>query len=912
MKMKKAMKKILGLIFFFLFVHTSGAIAQNQKALNNQFQPDKVYSTPELAGSGPSTKQVGVETTVSDGTTKLPPRFNVISLSRSTSSKTWPKLRAEIDAARRTLSDVTIYSGTYDQSAPQVAIDGSEIFVAFEDTDTQGGTYPYGAIWIYRSNDDGISWNSWAWVHSSSYRLSSPQIVLAGGYVVVSYQVGGYLCSARWRRSDGVSSISVVSSPIADNNDYVISHRIVSDVEKFPQQPWLYMAFIFKQADGSNKVLFSISKDTASSWKTYDSLGYSRAELGSASIGLDYGESGLYLAYLGTGANAGQIILRKSTNLGTTWTSEQILPITQYGGTNLKVGPMVAAVGKRVAIVYQYDYSGNATDKKTSDDFNINAVVSTDSGASWREQLVGYSARNEILPWITHDADGNMYVSFIKDGKVRVSMAGDEMKFSTPDSTSTANTSLDYFTSICGSNVPDSNKAYSAWTGISNGLDIFGTSIMLKIPPLSPTGLFANTVSSTQINLTWTDNSNNENGFKIYWSEGATGLYKLYATVGPDTSSYKCTGLLPSTPYSFFVTAFNDYGSSNGTNRADATTFTSGVPVIVSFLPQSGPIGTVVTVTGTNFDPTAANNIVYFGAVRALVTSATATSLSVTVPTGATYQPITVTTNGMTAYSNAPFIVTFAGGGVIDTNSFAEKIDFQTGSAPFDIAIGDVDGDGRPDVAVININSGNVSIFRNTSTRGNVSFAPRVDVSTGGSPYGVAIGDVDGDGKLDIAVANLNSNNVSIFRNTSTIGNVSFAPRIDIPTGRGANGVAIGDLDGDGKSDLVVTNSADNNMSVLRNTSTGDTVRFVATTYTTGNNPYRVAIGDVDGDGKPDIAVANLSGDNVSIFRNTGTSGNVNFAPRVDVPTGTSPVNAAISDLDGDGKPEYSGSKCPR
>jgi hypothetical protein len=74
-------------------------------------------------------------------------------------------------------------------------------------------------------------------------------------------------------------------------------------------------------------------------------------------------------------------------------------------------------------------------------------------------------------------------------------------------------------------------------------------------------------------------------------------------------------------------------------------------PTIGSFTPTSGTIGTSVTIVRTNFSTTPANDIVYFGAVRATVSAATHTSLTVTVPAGATYQPITVTRNNLTAYS---------------------------------------------------------------------------------------------------------------------------------------------------------------------------------------------------------------------------------------------------------------------
>jgi hypothetical protein len=137
-------------------------------------------------------------------------------------------------------------------------------------------------------------------------------------------------------------------------------------------------------------------------------------------------------------------------------------------------------------------------------------------------------------------------------------------------------------------------------------------------------------------------------------------------------------------------------------------------PIITDFTPKSGPVGTTVTITGTNLSTTNANCIAYFGAVRAQVTAATSTSLTAIVPTGATYQPITVTVNGLTGYSRLPFIVTFVGVGAITNSSFSPRVDFATGSYPRGVAIGDVDGDGKPDLAVANTGSNTVSVFRNT------------------------------------------------------------------------------------------------------------------------------------------------------------------------------------------------------
>jgi hypothetical protein len=156
---------------------------------------------------------------------------------------------------------------------------------------------------------------------------------------------------------------------------------------------------------------------------------------------------------------------------------------------------------------------------------------------------------------------------------------------------------------------------------------------------------------------------------------------------------------------------------------ASATTLTPFPPTINSFSPTSGPIGTSVTITGTNFSTTAASNIVYFGAVRATVTSATSTSLSVTVPTGATYAPITVTnaSTAVTAYSSKPFIVTFNTSQSLSASSFSTKVDFTAGLAPWNVALGDIDGDGKPDLASANGNGSTVSVYRNTSASGSIT-----------------------------------------------------------------------------------------------------------------------------------------------------------------------------------------------
>jgi len=367
------------------------------------------------------------------------------------------------------------------------------------------------------------------------------------------------------------------------------------------------------------------------------------------------------------------------------------------------------------------------------------------------------------------------------------------------------------------------------------------------------------------------------------------------------------------------IISVTTYGQTTNTANSFTVTEPTPPPVITSFSPASGPVGTTVTITGSNFSTTAANNIVWFGAVRATVTSATTTQLTATVPTSATYQPVSVTVNGLTGFSKVPFAVTFQSNRTIDASSFGTMVQFATGSSPWSVAVGDIDLDGKPDLAVVNTNSNTVSVFRNTSISGSVSagsFAARVDFNTGTEPQHVAIGDIDADGKADLVVTNKGTNTVSVFRNTSTTGSItigSFDPKVDFTTGSYPFKVCIADLDCDGKTDLVVTNYVDGSVSVLRNTGLSGYINSNSfkdkVDFATGINPYFASIGDLDGDGKPDLAVSNFNSSTFSVFRNSSTQGSFgteSFAPKVDFLTGTGTICPVIGDIDADGKPDLS------
>ena len=222
--------------------------------------------------------------------------------------------------------------------------------------------------------------------------------------------------------------------------------------------------------------------------------------------------------------------------------------------------------------------------------------------------------------------------------------------------------------------------------------------------------------------------------------------------------------------------------------------------------------------------------------------------------------------------------------GTINTGSFAAKVDFVTGTQPTGVVATDVDGDGKPEMIVVNYTSNTVSVFRNTSTAGSItagSFAAKVDFTTGTNPIHLGVQDLDGDGKPDLAVVNNNSSNVSIFRNTSSIGTITFATAVNFSIGLVSGGIAIKDLDADNKPDLSITNAVSNTVSVLRNTSTSgiiDAGSFAAKVdFVTGANPFFVAAADIDGDGNADLTVVNFTDNNVSVYRNTRVTTGIRF-----------------------------------
>jgi VCBS repeat-containing protein len=230
--------------------------------------------------------------------------------------------------------------------------------------------------------------------------------------------------------------------------------------------------------------------------------------------------------------------------------------------------------------------------------------------------------------------------------------------------------------------------------------------------------------------------------------------------------------------------------------------------------------------------------------------------------------------------------------------TFGTATSFSTGdfTFPFSIAAGDFNADQDPDLAVASIITGNVSIL--TGGAGG-TFGTPTDFPAGDTPYSVAVGEFNNDNDPDLAVANQGSNNVAVLLG-STGGN--FGPPTTYATGAGPSSVAAADFNGDNDPDLAVANQFAGNVSV-RLGGPGGTFGPLTNFPAGDQDPTSVVAADFNGDNDPDLAVTDYSLGRVLVL--VGGAGGT-FSPPVQVSSiaGSGPIAAAVGDLNGDQDPD--------
>ncbi|CAF1080970.1 unnamed protein product [Rotaria sordida] len=199
-----------------------------------------------------------------------------------------------------------------------------------------------------------------------------------------------------------------------------------------------------------------------------------------------------------------------------------------------------------------------------------------------------------------------------------------------------------------------------------------------------------------------------------------------------------------------------------------------------------------------------------------------------------------------------------------DTSSFQNQKTYRTGFDPYSITVGDFNNDFLLDIVVVNRNDNNLGVFLKYA---NGTFATQMTYSTGAAPYFVAVGDFNNDSRLDMVVANRNDNNLGIFLG---YGNGNFTTQMTYPTNSFPGliswpcSVAVGDFNNDTRLDIVVANSAANNIGILLGYGNGSFAN--QTSYSSSYSPQSISVGDFNNDICLDIVVVNYDSDSIGVF----------------------------------------------
>ncbi|MCB0490347.1 MAG: VCBS repeat-containing protein, partial [Cyclobacteriaceae bacterium] len=315
-------------------------------------------------------------------------------------------------------------------------------------------------------------------------------------------------------------------------------------------------------------------------------------------------------------------------------------------------------------------------------------------------------------------------------------------------------------------------------------------------------------------------------------------------------------------------------------------TLAAQAPIITHMQTTAASAGEQITIYGANFQAVAGNNTVSFDGVAGTVNSATTKVLKVTVPS-ATAGPanVRVTTVGGSSPNITNFsIISVNMGGAFEAATF-----FDIGNPAREIAVGDLSGDGIVDIITTDANSTSFILTGD----GDGTFTDGPNLGTNSTSTGITLADFNKDGLLDIAVTNSAiSGTVSIRLNT---GSNTFASPVTYAIGSFPVFVRSGDFNSDGNIDLVTSNYLGDNISLILGSGSGT---FGSNTdFAVGDGPGYLAVGDFDNDNNLDVAVTNSNDDNVSILIGNGSG---SFASAVNYSIGNNPQGIGVGYFNAD------------
>ncbi len=338
-------------------------------------------------------------------------------------------------------------------------------------------------------------------------------------------------------------------------------------------------------------------------------------------------------------------------------------------------------------------------------------------------------------------------------------------------------------------------------------------------------------------------------------------------------------------------------------------------PVIQKIEPLTSFPKTKLLISGSGFSSNFSQLQVWFDQVQGKIISSTDFSIEVEVPAQARHSNVTVVnlSSHLSAQSKLKFMPVFSGEG-FDPSKLAAPLSIPSSNAIFDIISMDVDGDNKPDL----IGSRNeptastMALMMNQSTVGNISFINTTLAALNlGAPTGhLAVGDLNLDGKPDLVASRsgTTSNTVFVLMNTSSVGNPNFSAPLVLTLDiiQGAREVGISDLNGDGKPEIVVTNSATNNIYIFKNQSAGGTLSINTTpvkiAVTGATETLALELQDMDSDGKTDIVVSRNQSSDLFVLKNVSTPSEFIFSNITKVSLPGQFNDLATTDFNRDGK----------